>query len=117
MLIININIMKSQGNNQNANLVHIVTLNCKNEEHAQQCLGALANYGKPDAESFNCVSYDFGLKLGTKDIVYIFERWNSWEDLDNLLTEKVIPALPMYNQLLKNPFNPVTDTLRIELDS
>lgn len=96
-------------------LIHVVTLKCKDNEHASQCLAALANYGKPDAMSFNCQSYEFGLKAGTKDTVYIVEQWSKWDDLNALLEAKVVPALPMYNQLLENPFDPVTDTLRIEL--
>lgn len=107
--------MEAQDSNGSGSLIHIVTLNCKDEEHANQCLDALTNYGKPDALSFKCLSYDFGLKAGDPETVYIIERWNQWEDLDSLLNVKVIPALPMYNQLLKNPFNPATDTLRIEL--
>ena len=102
---------------QDSKLIHVVTLNCKDKEHAMQCMEALANYGKPDALSFNCSSYEFGFKAGTSDTIYIVERWNHWKDLDTLLNAKVIPALPMYNQLLKNPFNPLTDTLRIELSN
>lgn len=109
--------MESQNKTQQGMLIHLVTLNCKDNENAQQCLNALANYGKPDAISFNCVSYEFGLKSGSTDIVYIMERWDNWENLDALLQAKVIPALPMYNQLLKTPFNPETDTLRIELSN
>jgi len=52
---------------------------------------------------------------GKSDTVYLVERWKRWEDLDSLLTEKVVPALPLYNQLLKRPFDPVKDTLRIHL--
>ncbi len=97
-------------------LVHIVTLDCKDAEHAAQCLSALANYGKPDALAFNCVSYEFGVREDTPDTIYIVERWNRWQDLDALLVEKVVPALPTYNQLLKRPFDdPTTDTLRINL--
>jgi hypothetical protein len=107
--------MQAQNNSSKAKCIHIVTLNCKDSEHAKQCLNALANYGKPDALSFNCSSYDFGLKAGTEDTIYIVESWFAWADLDSLLHAKVIPALPMFNQLLKNPFNPGTDTLRIEL--
>ena len=107
--------MKAQDRNRTGMLIHVVTLNCKDNEHAKQCLNALANYGKPDALSFNCTSYEFGLKAGDTETVYIVERWNQWEDLDSLLKAKVIPALPMYNQLLKKPFDPATDTLRIEL--
>jgi hypothetical protein len=50
-------------------------------------------------------------------MVYIVERWKDWARLDALLQAKVVPALPMYNQLLKTPFNPATDTLRIELSN
>lgn len=107
--------MKAQINTTVSRLIHVVTLNCKDGEHARQCLDALANYGRPDAMSYNCTSYEFGLKAGTTDTVYLVERWNQWADLDALLEAKVIPALPMYNQLLKDPFNPATDTLRIEL--
>ena len=96
-------------------LIHIVTLDCKDAEHAMQVIGALTNSGKPDALSFNCVAYEFGLKEGTTDTVYIVERWSKWEDLDALLQAKVIPALPIYNQLLKRPFDPAVDTLRIKL--
>ena len=96
-------------------LIHVVTLDCKDEEHARNCITALAHYGKPDALSFGCVSYEFGLQVGSTDTVYLVERWNRWEDLDALLQEKVVPALPMYNELLKHPFNPATDTLRINL--
>ena len=107
--------MEAQDSNRMGRLIHIVTLHCKDNEHARQCLEALANYGKPDALSFNCLSYEYGLKAGDTEIVYIVERWNRWKDLDSLLSAKVIPALPMYNQLLKNPFDPATDTMRIEL--
>lgn len=109
--------MVSQNKTQQANLIHIVTLNCKDNEHAKQCLDALANYGKPDALAFECSTYEFGLKSGSTDTVYIIERWKDWANLDSLLHAKVIPALPMYNQLLKSPFNPTTDTLRIELSN
>ncbi|MGE0145145.1 MAG: hypothetical protein AB7T19_17810 [Planctomycetota bacterium] len=95
--------------------MHLVTLNCKDAEHAARCMEALANYGRPDALAFNCVSYEFGLKLGATDTVYIVERWRQWRDLDALLTEKVVPALPLYNQLLKQPFDPARDTVRINL--
>lgn len=70
-----------------------------------------------DAMSFNCRSYEFGLKEGTADTVFLVERWNRWEDLDALLGAKVVPALPMYNQLLKRPFDPARDTLRIQLSA
>lgn len=95
--------------------VHVVTLDCRDEDHARRCIEALANYGKPDALAFNCISYDFGIRDGTADTVCIVERWRRWQDLDALLAEKVVPALPMYNQLLKRPFDPARDTLRINL--
>ena len=93
----------------------MITLECRDAEHARQCIEALANYGRPDALSFNCVSYQFGLKEGSDDTVYLVERWNNWKDLDKLLTEKVVPSLPVYNQLLRRPFDPSRDTLRIRL--
>jgi len=98
-------------------LVHVVTLDCKDKEHAKRCIEALANYGKPDALAFNCISYEFGIREGTVDTVYLIERWRKWSDLDSLLNEKVVPALPMYNQLLKKPFDPSKDTVRINLSS
>jgi hypothetical protein len=97
--------------------MHVVTLACKDSEHAKQCIEALASYGRPDALAFNCVSYDFGILEGTVDTVYLIERWHQWSDLDALLNEKVIPALPLYNQLLKRPFDPSKDTVRIKLCS
>ena len=98
-------------------LMHVVTLACKDGEHAKRCIEALANYGRPDARAFNCVSYEFGLREGSSDTVCIIERWRQWSDLDALLQAKVVPALPMYNQLLKKPFDPSTDTLRVTLSS
>jgi hypothetical protein len=97
--------------------MHIVTLACKDQEHAARCIEALTNYGKPDALAFNCVAYDFGIKEGADETVYIIERWTRWPDVDALLTQKVVPALPMYNALLKRPFNPTTDTVRIRLSN
>jgi hypothetical protein len=107
--------MRTQNSQPEGRLINIVTLNCKNEDLAKQCLGALENYGRPDALSYNCLSYEFGLKEGTTNVVCIVERWNSWDDLDRLAKEKIANALPMYNQLLKNPFDPAKDTLRIML--
>ncbi|MDH5670362.1 MAG: hypothetical protein OEY86_20365, partial [Nitrospira sp.] len=97
--------------------LQVVTLECKDGEHAKRCLDALAAYGRPDALAFNCVSYEFGLKEGTSDTIYLVERWKQWEDLDALIREKVIPALPMYNQLLKRPFDPARDTARVRLST
>lgn len=98
-----------------AHLVHIVTLRCKNSEMAKKCLQALAEYGRKDAMSYRCQSYEFGLKEGTEDTVYLIERWQSWGDLDALLTDKVVPALPMYNEMLLTPFDPAKDTQRVRL--
>lgn len=110
-------IMKTSNPTTEGQLVHVVTLECKDEEHAARCLAALTSHGRPDALSFKCVSYEFGLKEGSSDTVYIVERWTRWEDLDALLGAKVVPALPMYNQLLKRPFDPSKDTLRIRLST
>jgi hypothetical protein len=71
----------------------------------------------PDALAFNCVSYEFGMRDGTVDTVCLVERWRQWSDLDALLSEKVVRALPMYNQLLRRPFDPSRDTMRIKLCS
>lgn len=98
-------------------LIHVVTLECKDETHAARCIEALSHYGRPDATAYNCISYEFGLKEGAKDTVYIVERWRRWQDLEALLSEKVVPALHMYNQLLKRPFDPSTDTARIKLSN
>lgn len=103
------------GSTAEGGCLQVVTLECKDGEHAKRCLNALARYGRPDALAFNCVSYEFGLKKGTSDTIYLVERWNQWTDLDALIQEKVIPALPMYNQLLKRPFDPAKDTARIAL--
>jgi len=95
--------------------VHVVTLECKDAEHAARCLSALNARGRPDALAFNCLSYEFGLKEGTVDTVCLVERWRRWEDLDALLQLKVIPALPSYNALLRRPFDPARDTLRLTI--
>jgi quinol monooxygenase YgiN len=108
-------IMSTSNPQPEGQFVHVVTLDCKDGEHAKRCIEALEKYGKPDAHSFNCISYEFGLKEDTADTVYIIERWRQWSDLDALLSEKVVPALPMYNQLLKQPFDPAKDTARIRL--
>lgn len=102
---------------QEAACVHVVTLECRDPEHARQCMGALANYGRPDALAYRCLSYEFGLKDGSADTVILVERWRRWEDLDTLLMEKVVPALPTYNQLLKAPFDPARNTLRVKFVS
>jgi quinol monooxygenase YgiN len=95
--------------------VHLVTLACRDADHAQQCIAALADSGRSDALEYGCASYDFGLREGTEDVVRVVERWDSWDDLDALLTERVVPALPVYNQLLARPFDPSSDTERITL--
>lgn len=97
--------------------IHIVTLACKDEAHAARCLEALTAYGRPDALAGRCQSYEFGPREGTADTVQIVERWHRWEDLDELLRTKVVPALPVYNALLKRPFDPGVDTLRITLSA
>jgi len=107
--------MNLDHSNSGGQCVHVVTLDCKDREHASRCIEALANYGRPDALAFNCISYEFGLEAGSSDTVYIVERWRQWQDLNALLNEKVVPALPMYNQLLKRPFDPAMDTVRINL--
>lgn len=107
--------MNGPGSVSNGKLLHVVTLSCKDGANAARCLEALAAVGRADAVSYGCASYEFGLKAGTTDTVYIVERWKKWEDLDALLGAKVVPALPMYNQLLKRPFDPATDTVRIEV--
>ncbi len=98
-----------------AHLVHIVTLACKDNDHARQCIAALGAYGRPDAMAYGCASYRFGLKGGTEDIVMIVEHWDDWAKLDRLLTEKVVPALPVYNALLARDFDPASDTVRVTL--
>jgi quinol monooxygenase YgiN len=98
-----------------SNLVHLVTLACRDAAHAEQCLAALAGSGRSDALEYGCRSYDFGLRDGTDDVVRIVERWERWDDLDALLADRVVPALPVYNQLLARPFDPAIDTERIVL--
>lgn len=62
------------------------------------------NHGRLDALALNCRSYGFGLKDGVADTVCIVERWSQREDVETLLSAKVVPALPMYNQVLMRPF-------------
>lgn len=107
--------MNAHGTTTKGLHVHVVTLECRDAARAGQCLGALASHGQKDALEFGCQSYEFGLQEGTADTVYLVERWSRWEDLDALLTSRVIPALPLYNELLKRPFDPAKDTLRITL--
>jgi hypothetical protein len=96
-------------------LIHIVTLRCRDAENAQRCLQALSAYGRPDAIAFGARAYEFGLELGTSATVRLVERWSRWADLDALLEQKVVPALPLYNEMLAQPFDPQRDTARIEL--
>lgn len=107
--------MTTPGTKAEGRLLHVVTLRCKDADSASRCLAALANYGRPDALAFNCRAYEFGLKEGAPDTVILVERWSRWEDLDALLTQKVVPALPLYNELLRRPFDPALDTVRIAL--
>ena len=95
--------------------LHVVTLGCKDAAHASQCLQALAAYGRPDALAYGAESYEFGLSPGQADRITLVERWKTFADLDKLLVEKVVPALPVYNALLARPFDPASDTLRIQL--
>jgi quinol monooxygenase YgiN len=107
--------MSTQSVSTEGRLLHLVTLACKDQEHARHCIAALTTNGRPDALAFHCISYEFGVKEGASDTVYLVERWSRWEDLDALLAAKVVPALTMYNQLLKRPFDPAQDTVRIRL--
>lgn len=109
--------MNEDNNAREGTGVHVVTSDCKDGDYAKRCMEALAKYGRPDARAFRCVSYEFGIREGTASTVSIIERWRTWADLDALLTEKVAPALPMYNRLLKTPFDPSRDTLRIKLST
>lgn len=95
--------------------LHIVTLRCKDATHAGHCLQALATYGHPDAMAYGAQSYEFGLVQGQDDCVKLVERWANFADLDRLLVERVVPALPTYNTLLAQPFDPARDTMRITL--
>jgi quinol monooxygenase YgiN len=96
-------------------LVHLVTLECRDADHAHHCLEALQAVGRPDALAYGCLSYDVGRAEGCDDTVVLVERWRRWEDLDALLVEKVVPALPRYNALLRRPFDPGRDTRRVRL--
>jgi quinol monooxygenase YgiN len=107
--------MAASGTALPGHLLHLVTLHCKDAQHARRCMEALSAYGRPDALAYGCESYEFGLKDGASDTVLLVERWRSWENLDALLAEKVVPALPVYNELLKRPFDPASDTIRVSL--
>lgn len=98
-----------------ARLIHLVTLACRDASSARRCLDALETHGRPDAIAYQCQSYEFGAKEGAPHTVCIVERWCRWEDLDALLRDKVIPALPLYNALLARPFDPAADTMRVNL--
>lgn len=107
--------MAAQESSSTGNLLHIVTLECKDAARAAQCINALTAYGRRDALAFNCVSYEFGFREGSSDTVILVERWREWLALDALLSTRFAPALPMYNQFLKRPFDPARDTLRVNL--
>jgi quinol monooxygenase YgiN len=98
-----------------APLLHVVTLECKDAEHADRCLTALREHGRPDALAYGCVSYEFGPRVDSPSTIQIVERWHRWEDLDALLQERVVPALPLYDALLASPFDPSRHTARTEL--
>jgi hypothetical protein len=38
------------------------------------------NRGCQDVLAFNCVAYDFGIKEGANETVYLSERWSRWPD-------------------------------------
>jgi quinol monooxygenase YgiN len=96
--------------------IHIVMLRCNSAEDATSCLHALSQYGRPNALEYGCESYEFGRKAGESETVILVERWPSFDLLDRLLTEKVIPALPTYNALLERAFDPLRDTIRLRLE-
>jgi len=76
----------------------------------------LERYRKPEALQYGCKAFEYGLKEGTatKDCVYVCERWDKWADLDKLHNEKFGPnQLPIFNELLKRPFDFNTDSLRV----
>jgi len=64
-------LMTTAGKAREGNLVHLVTLVCNDSAHAQRCLEALRQYGKPDAHAYNCVPFAYGLKEGSPDTVYL----------------------------------------------
>ena len=95
--------------------IHVVTLRCKDETHAEHCLGALRDHGRPDAMAYGCRSYDFGPQASDSRTIMLVERWDDFSALDRLLAEKVVPALPTYNALLERDFDPANDTMRISV--
>src|SRR5690606_4472063 len=76
-----------------ARFVHVVTLDCKDAEHALRCIQMLTRVGLPDAKMFQCVSYEFGLEAGSTERVVIIQRWERWEDLDALIEQRIAPDL------------------------
>jgi hypothetical protein len=96
-------------------LVHVVRLECRDQASAARCLGALGDHGRPDALAYGCLSYEFGPAVEAPATIVLVERWSRWEDLDALLAEKVVPALPLYDEMLARPFDAVRDTTRIAL--
>ena len=53
-----------------------LSLDCKDEVHAQHWMEALAAHGKPDTIAFHGTSYELGLSESSSDMGYIVERWN-----------------------------------------
>lgn len=95
--------------------IHLVTLDCKDADAAQQALGILTSQSRQDALDYGCASYDVGLVEGSDDRIRLIERWPDWAPLDRLLAEKVAPALPHYNAMLARDFDPARDTVRVRL--
>jgi hypothetical protein len=108
--------MRTEDIQKPAPCLHVVTLECKDAAHAARCLALLAEHGRPDALRYRCRAYEFGPRLGAPQVVTLVERWERWEDLDALLRERVVPALPLYDALLASPFDPARDTLRVALE-
>ena len=54
-----------------APLLHVVTLECKDAEHADRCLTALREHGRPDALAYGCVSYEFGPRVDSPSTIQI----------------------------------------------
>ena len=70
---------------------HVVTLPCKDEECAKNCLSALKANVDLVKKDYNALEYTAGLKAGSQTEVYLIEKWSNWEDLDRWLTEQVVP--------------------------
>jgi hypothetical protein len=50
-------------------LLHVVSLDYRDEEHARRCIAAVANCGSPDALAYRCVSYELGVRDDAADTV------------------------------------------------